>query len=144
MDSIQRHAAQQHGSGYLNIHSRRPSLQAVLRIHDILVRIRIRIWIGGSMPRTNGSGCGSRSYCYQKNNFFNNFFCLLHFEGTFGSFLKIKRQKNSPNSRNQGFSYYFCLMIEGSESISMSNGSGSRRLKNMWIRWIWMRIRNIA
>jgi len=32
---------------------------------------------------------------------------------------------------NQGFYYYFCMMIEG---------SGSWRPKNMWIRWI--RIRN--
>ncbi len=31
----------------------------------------------------------------------------------------------SQNSRNQGYSYYFCMMIEG---------SGSRRHKNMWIR----------
>jgi hypothetical protein len=30
-------------------------LEPVLRIHDILVWIRIR----GSMPLTNGSGCGS-------------------------------------------------------------------------------------
>ncbi len=37
------------------------SLQPVLRIHDILVWIRIRIWIRGSMPLTNGSGSGS---CY--------------------------------------------------------------------------------
>jgi hypothetical protein len=28
----------------------------VLRIHDILGWIRIRIWIRGSMPLTNGSG----------------------------------------------------------------------------------------
>ncbi len=33
----------------------------VLRIHGILVWIRIRIWIRGSMPLTNGSGSGS---CY--------------------------------------------------------------------------------
>jgi hypothetical protein len=32
----------------------------------------------------------------------------------------------SQSSRNQGFSSYFCLVIEGS-------GSGSRRPKNMWI-----------
>jgi hypothetical protein len=38
----------------------------------------------------------------------------------------------SQNSINQGFSYYFCLMIEG---------SGSRRPKNTWIRWIRIRIR---
>ncbi len=50
------------------------------------------------------------------------FFCLLH------HFSKIKRPKKLQNSRNQGFSYYFCLMIEG-----------SGRPKNMWIR-----IRNTA
>ncbi len=48
-------------------------------------------------------------------------------------FLKLhlkKSQKESQNSRNQGFSYYFCMMIEG---------SGSGRPKNTWIR---IRIRN--
>jgi hypothetical protein len=33
--------------------------------------------------------------------------------------------KKSQNSRNQCFSYYFCLMIEGSGSGSLTNGSGS-------------------
>jgi hypothetical protein len=32
---------------------------AVLRIHDVLVWIQIRIRIRGSMPLTNGSGFGS-------------------------------------------------------------------------------------
>ncbi len=41
----------------------------------------------------------------------------------------------SQNSWNQGFSNYFCMMIEG----SMTSGSGSGRPKNMWIR-----IRNTA
>jgi hypothetical protein len=36
---------------------------AVLRIHEILVRIRMRIWIRGSIPLTNGSRFGSGS-CY--------------------------------------------------------------------------------
>jgi hypothetical protein len=36
---------------------------AVLRIHDILGWILIRIWIRGSMPLTNGFGFGS-GYCY--------------------------------------------------------------------------------
>ncbi len=44
---------------------------------------------------------------------------------------KIKSQKESQNSRNQGFSYYFCMMIEGSRSIPLTNGSGSRRPKNV-------------
>ncbi len=48
-------------------------------------------------------------------------------------------------NRNQGFSYFFCLVIEGSRSgsgagcIPLTDGSGSRRPKNMWIR---IRIRN--
>jgi hypothetical protein len=43
----------------------------------------------------------------------------------------------SQNSRNQGFSYYICSIIEGSGSGSRA---GSGRPKNTWIRWI--RIRN--
>jgi len=35
--------------------------------------------------------------------------------------------KKSQNSRSQGFSYYFCLMMEGSGSLPMTNGSGSWR-----------------
>ncbi len=38
---------------------------------------------------------------------------------------KIKSQEESQNSRNQGFSYYFCMMIEGSGSIPLTSGSGS-------------------
>ncbi len=51
-------------------------------------------------------------------------------------FSKIKSQKESDNSRNQDFSYYFCMMIEGSGSgaesgsIPLTSGSGSRRPKN--------------
>ncbi len=126
----------------------------VLRIHDI--------W--------GGSGSGSGDPCLwqmdldpdpaifvidlqdasKKIIFLHNFFCLLLFEATFTSFLKIKSQKESQNSRNRGFSYYFCMMIEGSGSgsragsgsIPLTSGSGSGRPKNMWIRWIRIRIRN--
>ncbi len=65
-------------------------------------------------------------------------------------FSKVKFKKKSQNSRNQGFSYYFCLMIEGSGSGSIpltnGSGSGSRRPKNTWIQWtrIRIRIRNTA
>jgi hypothetical protein len=31
------------------------------------------------------------------------------------------------------FSHQFCLLIEGSGSIPLTNGSGSGRPKNMWI-----------
>ncbi len=71
------------------------------------------------------------------------FFFLLLFEGTFTSFFKDKKsKKKSQNSRNQGFSYYFCLMIEGtgSGSVPLTNGSGSRRSINIWILQI--RVRN--
>jgi hypothetical protein len=46
--------------------------------------------------------------------FFKKFSCMLLFEGTFTSFCKDKKSKKSQNSRNKGFPYYICLMIEGS------------------------------
>jgi hypothetical protein len=52
-------------------------LKSVLRIHDILVWIRIRIH--GSMPLI----------------FKKKLFCLLLFEGTFTSFFKDKKSKSS-------------------------------------------------
>ncbi len=118
----------------------------MLRIHDILGWIRIR----GSMPLTNGSGS-----CYfvidlqdaSKKLFSAYYFLKLRLH----HFSKIKSQKESQNSRNQGFSYYFCMMIEGSGSgskagsgsIPLTSGSGSGRPKNIWIRIrIRIRIRN--
>ncbi len=51
------------------------------------------------------------------------FFCILLFEGTFTSFLKDKKSKKRHKTVEiKVFSYYFCLMIEGS-------GYGSRRPK---------------
>jgi hypothetical protein len=54
----------------------------------------------------------------------------------------VTSQKESQNSRVQGFSYYFCMMIEGSGSragsgsipLTSGSGSGSGRPKNTWIR----------
>ncbi len=64
---------------------------------------------------------------------FQSLFCLLLFEATFTFFSKSKVIKKSQNGRNQGFSYYLCLMVEGSGtgSIPRTNGpgSGARRLK---------------
>jgi len=57
-----------------------------------------------------------------------------------------KSKKKSQNRNYQGFPYLFLVLIEGfgpgSGSIPLTNGSGSRRPKNMWIRWIRIRIRN--
>jgi hypothetical protein len=124
-------------------------IELVLRIHDILGWIRIRIRIRGSMPLTTGSGSCIRilpfwSYTFKmlaKINFFYTIFSAYYFlKLNFHHFSKIKSQKESQNSKNKRFSYYFCMMIEGSGSGSRA-GSGSRRPKNMWIRWIRIRIR---
>ncbi len=103
----------------------------------------------GSMNFWYGSGYRSWS-CYarhwlsrrqQKTNL-KKVFLLI----TFWRYIYIIFQKKLQNSRNQGFSYYFCLMMEGSGagsgSIHLTKESGSGRPKNMWIRWI--RIRDTA
>jgi len=90
---------------------------------SVLVWIRIR----GSMPLTNGSGFGSvcgfgsfyfhhwPSRCQQKTNFLISIFLHITFWRYFYIIFQIwKVKKKSQNSKNQGFSYYFCLMIEGS------------------------------
>ncbi len=74
------------------------------------------------------------------------YFLKLHLH----HFSEIKSLKESQNSRNQVFSYYFWMMIGGSGSgsragsgsipLTSGSGSGSGRPKNVWIRWI--RIRN--
>ncbi len=79
-----------------------------------------------------------------KTNFKNNFSAYYFLKVHLQNFSKIKSQKESQNSRNQSFSYYFCMVAEGSGSgaIPLTNGTGSGRPKNMWIRWIRIRIRN--
>ncbi len=86
-----------------------------------------------------------------KKLIFNTFFSAYYFlKVHLRHFWKIKSQKEPQNSRNKGFSYYFCMMIEGSGSgagsgsgsIPLTSRSGSGRPKNMWIRWIRIRIRN--
>ncbi len=126
----------------------------VLQIYDILVWIRIRIWIRASMTLNNGSGsrfgsgsCYFRhwsSRCQQKTNLEKSFSAHYFLKVHLHHFSKIKKKskKKSQSGRNQGFSYYFCLVIEGSVSgsIHLTNGSGSRRHKYIRIRRI--RIRN--
>ncbi len=63
-----------------------------------------------------------------KKLIFNTIFSAYYFlKVHLHNFSKIKSQKESQNRRNQGFSYYFCMMIEGSGSISLTSGSGSGR-----------------
>ena len=93
---------------------------SVLRIHDILVWIRIR----GSMPLTNksGSGCGSGSFYFhhwpsrrqQKTNLKKSYSAYYFLKVHLHHFSKIKSQKEVIQQKNQGFSLYFCLMMEGS------------------------------
>ncbi len=90
------------------------------------------------------------SRCQQKTNFLTQFFSAYDFlKLHLHHFSKIKIQKESQNRRNQGFSDYFCMIIEGSGSrersgsihLTSGSGSGSWRPKNTWIRWIRIRIR---
>jgi hypothetical protein len=76
-----------------------------------------------------------------KNKFLKKFSCILLFEGTFTSFCKDKKSKRRHKTVKIKV-FLTSLMIEGYGSIPLTNGSGSgsRRPKNMWIRWI--RIRN--
>ncbi len=66
----------------------------------------------------------------KKTNFLTQFFSAFYFlKVHLHYFSKIKSQKESKNSRIQGFSYYFCMMIEGSGSGSRAGfGSGSGTL----------------
>ncbi len=86
---------------------------SLLQIHDILVRIRIL----GSVTLTNGSRCG------QKICGFGTLVRLHHSS-------KMKSHKEVTHSRNQGFPYYFLMMMEGSGAGSALVTDGS-----------WMRIR---
>ncbi len=68
------------------------AIQAVLRIHDILVWIRIRIWIQILRFLSLTLKTPTKNY----------FFSFSAFESTCTSFFKEKKEK-SHNSRHQGF-----------------------------------------
>ncbi len=112
----------------------------------------------GSMTFRCGSGSGSVDPCLwlmdpdpaifltnlqdaNKKLFFLNLSAYYFLKVYLHHFSKIKSQKESQNNRNQGFSDHFCMMIEVCGYIPLTNGSGSGRPKNMWIRWIRIRIR---
>ncbi len=113
------------------------------RIRNRTNVMRIHKQYCGSMTFWGGSGSADPCLWLMDPDFsaFCNFFCFLQFfllisfwRYNLHHFSKIRRQKESQNSKNQGFSYYFCMMIEGSGSIPLTSGSGSGRPKNMWIR----------
>jgi hypothetical protein len=91
----------------------RLTFRPVLRIRDIFVWIRI--WIRGSMPLTNGSGCGSGS-CYfryslsfkmpTKNKFFKNSFPAYYF---------LIRSKKDVTKQKE--SRFFLLFLLGDRRI---------------------------
>ncbi len=107
-----------------------------------------------SMTKIEGSGSGSISQRHESadpdpdppQNVMDPqhwFFCILLLFVSFWRyfyiiFQKWKVKKKSQNSRNQGFSYYFCLMIEGSgsragsESIPLTYGSGGPKTRGSW------------
>ncbi len=62
-----------------------------------------------------------------KKLFFIKFFACYFLTVYLHYFSKIKVIQKSQNSRNQGFSYYFCLMIE--RSFPLTNGSKNIRIR---------------
>jgi hypothetical protein len=70
-----------------------------------------------------------------KNKFKKKFFCIVIFEGTFKSFFKDKKAKRSHKTVEI---LLFLLndrrIRSGAGSIALTNGSGSGRPKNTWIR----------
>jgi hypothetical protein len=74
----------------------------------------------------------SKKYFFFLQSFPVYFFLKVHLH----HFSNINVRKKSQNSRNQGFSYYFCLMIKGFRSVSvpLTYVSAFRRPKNIRIR----------
>jgi hypothetical protein len=92
----------------------------------------------GEKVTFKGLGCGScpfRQWSSRSKKKFEVFMLITFWRYIYIIFQRWKVIKKSENSRNQCFSYYFCLMIERS-------GCGSGRPKNIWILRI--RIRNTA
>ncbi len=95
-----------HATCCLNLRS-----EPVLGICDILVRIRIRLHLRILLF---SSVIFKMTTKFFFTMFFVHFFLTLHLQNF--SKLKLKVIKKSQNRRNDGFSYFFCLMIEGSGS----------------------------
>ncbi len=81
-----------------------------------------------------------------KNMLFPKFFDYYFLKVHLHMYLKIKSIKEVTKSKNPGFSYFFCMMMEGSwcgsGSVQTMNGSGSGRSKCLGI-WIHNTVRLI-
>jgi hypothetical protein len=99
----------------------------VLRIHDIgLVWIRIRgcLWLMDPDSAIFFFFIDLQDANKKQIFTFLIFSAYYFFQVHLHNFLKVKVKKKSQNCRNQGFSYYFCLIIEGSGSIPLTKRPG--------------------
>jgi hypothetical protein len=89
-----------------------------LRIHTSDKRIRIPIWIRIQIRIRILLFSSLTFKMATKNYFFTRFFCSLgyYLKVHLHHLSKINNHKKSQNRRNEGFSYCFCLIIEGSGS----------------------------
>jgi hypothetical protein len=95
------------------------------------------IHCSGSVTFRYGSGsCSFRlwpSRYQQKKKYFFVSFCLLLFKYTITSFFTDEKLQISHSAVGiKGFLTNFCLMMVGSGSVHLTNGSW--RAKNLWIR----------
>ncbi len=73
---------------------------------------------------TNGSGCGSGR---------PNLRIRIRMQNT-GTFTSFFKDKSHNTVENHGFSYYFCLMMEGSGSVLVTNGWEVQKIRILQIR----------
>jgi hypothetical protein len=101
-------------SGSADPYHRLPDPDLRIRTTDLRIRNLLFTSVTCKMP--------------QKIFFFNNFFCLLLFDGTLTTSTKMKSHKEVLNSRNQGFSYYFCLMKGSVQLMTDPDPGGPKTL----------------
>ncbi len=113
-------------------------------VHSVMLVFSTQLC--GSMSLTNGSGSCYFHHWPSRRQQKTNLTHLHHFS-------KIKCPKEVTKQEEWRFLLFFLddrRMIEGSGagsrsgSITLANGSGSGRPKNMWIQWIRIRIRKTA
>jgi hypothetical protein len=74
------------------------------------------LWLMDPDPDHGSGSCNFCHWPWQQKIFYTICFACYFLKVHLHYFSKTKSQKESQNSRIQGFSYYFCMMIEGSGS----------------------------